>query len=177
MIITGRLTLRQWKEPDLTALQKLRNDADLQALLLSTAQGSSLPEVRNWLINKSNGEGQRFFVIERVQSQEVIGYIQLSAEAGATAAYRFGICLAPDFWSQGFGTELLNAIEQYMRVNTGACKMLLNVDNTNARAIGCYRKLDYREVGVMQRHVLVQGQLRDVLVMEKWIGPSQEHCD
>lgn len=177
MISTHRLLLRPWHESDLSFLQGLRNDIDVQSLLLATARGSSISSVRKWLEVKSDGPDRFFFVAELNHTQEPIGYIQLSDEAGATNTVRFGVCLAQPYWSKGYGAEMLKAVEAYLPPHHGTHKMILHVDETNARAVGFYRRLGYREVGVMRCHVLVQGRLRDVMIMEKWIYRDSEAID
>ena len=169
MIVSQRLILRPWQESDIEFLQMLRNDVDLQAQLLAVALGSSTSQVRQWLKVKSKGPDRLFFVVELNSSKKPIGYIQLTDETGATKTVRFGICLAAHYWSQGYGSEVHKAVEAHLRSQHGTHKMILNVDEANIRAVNCYRKLDYRTVGVLQRHVNIQGRLRDVLIMEKWI--------
>jgi RimJ/RimL family protein N-acetyltransferase len=172
MISTARLFLRPWQESDLGFLQGLRNDSDLQALLLANARGSNVSSVRSWLEAKSSGANRLFFVVELNQTKESVGYIQVSEEAEAEKTVRFGICLANQYWSQGYGTEIIEAIEAHLRSHCGIHKVILHVDETNTRAVACYSRLGYREVGVMRRHVLVQGRLRNVVIMEKLI-----YCD
>lgn len=177
MIRTKRLGLRPWQESDLLFLQALRNDIDLQALLLATARGSSLPAVRRWLEDKSTGAERLFFVIELQEAQTPIGYIQLSLDPRASETFQFGICLAPIYQSQGYGAELLLAIESYLQIQHNARKLMLEVDESNIRAIACYKKLGYREVGVMMQHVFVQGNFRNVLIMEKSLAAdTEQHC-
>lgn len=169
MISTARLFLRPWQESDLGFLQGLRNDSDLQALLLANARGSSASSVRSWLEAKSSGANRLFFVVELNQTKELVGYIQVSEEAEAEKTARFGICLANQYWSQGYGAEIIETIEAHLQSHCGMHKVILHVDETNTRAVTCYRRLGYREVGVMRRHVLVQGRLRNVMIMEKLI--------
>lgn len=174
MIATKRLRLRPWQESDLFFLQTLRNDIALQALLLSTARGSSLAAVRRWLEDKSTGSDRLFFVVELLDAQITIGYIQVSTESGTRDVFRFGVCLAPDYQAQGYGAELLAAIENYLYIQHNARKLMLQVDEFNNRAITCYKKLGYRKVGVMQQHIFVQGSLRNVMIMEKCLIANTE---
>lgn len=174
MISSNRLCLRPWQESDLEFIQKLRNDIGLQALLLSTARGSSMQAVRRWVEDKSTGSERLFFIAELPDLQKPIGYIQLSMELGATQTYRLGLCLSPLYQAQGYGSELIPAVEAYMKTSHDARKIVLHVDDANILAIACYRKLGYREVGVMYRHIHIQGHLRNVMIMEKFLEPKLE---
>jgi RimJ/RimL family protein N-acetyltransferase len=174
MITTERLLLRPWQDADLVFLQQLRNDIELQALLLSTARGSSLQTIKQWAAAKDRSCDQLFFVIELKKTALPIGYIQLSEESGATQTMRLGICLSPQKQSQGYGSELLLAIDDYVHTNLDIKKLILHVDAANERAIACYRKTGYREVGVMKHHVFIHGRLRNVMIMEKFLGADLE---
>jgi len=168
MIFTERLILRHWQESDINFLKDLRNDKELQALLLSNAKGSNCQTVRSWLEEKSK-DSELFFVAELREGEMPIGYLQISLETRAAQTYTFGVCLSVDYQSQGYGYELLLAAENYLKSFHNAHKFMLNVDEKNIRAISCYRKLGYREVGVMKDHVVVQGSYRNVMIMEKCI--------
>lgn len=170
MIQTARLRLRPWQDTDLPVLQDLRNDAQLQAQLLANVRGSSLAAVRQWVQDRSQGADRLFFVVQPLGNELPAGYLQLSDEAGATRTMRFGVCLAEAHCGRGYGQELLVAAETFVREQHAVDKMLLHVDAANTRARHCYAKLGYRDVGVMLRHVRVGAVLRDVAIMEKWIG-------
>ena len=174
MIGTDRLRLRPWRESDLEFLQSLRNDIELQALLLAAARGSSVLAIRKWLDLKSSSADSFFFIAELSQTNELIGYIQLCAVANADKTIQFGVCLATQYWSNGYGAELLQGIEKYLQIHHDTRKIMLHVDATNSRAVSCYRKLGYREVGVMRSHVRVQARLCDVLIMEKLTSRETE---
>jgi RimJ/RimL family protein N-acetyltransferase len=133
-------------------------------------RGSSLSSVHKWVEEKSNGTDRLFFVVEHLGSQQPIGYIQLQEEPNATRTFRFGICLTPTYQSQGYGSEAILAVEHFLKLNFYIYKMILHVDSQNSSAIACYKKLAYREVGVMYCHVFIQGSLRDVVIMEKLLS-------
>jgi len=166
-LVTNRLSLRSWKESDLQFLQKMRNDVDLQARLLSTARGSSIVDVRQWVTRRSEGVGNIFYVIESLENGSPVGYIQCSREPGSTDGFRFGICLDSEHQSKGYGSELMRWLDEYLKINYSANKIILHVEKTNSHAIGCYRKNAYREVGVMRRHTKVCDDWCDVVIMEK----------
>jgi len=64
-------------------------------------------------------------------------------ESGCFQISQMVVC--PKFQSQGYGTQLLNAIVRIAK-NKGAKKIVLNARTT---AIGLYRKQGFREVGAV----------------------------
>jgi RimJ/RimL family protein N-acetyltransferase len=166
-LLTERLSLRGWRESDLTFLQKMRNDVELQARLLSTAKGSSVSDVQRWVTERSEGLDSFFYVVEKADNEDPIGYIQCSREPGSTDGFRFGICLDNEHQSNGYGSELMRWLSEFLKGSYSANKIILFVEKTNRPAIACYKKNSFREVGVLQRHVKVLDDWCDVLVMEK----------
>lgn len=177
MIVTSRLLLRPWQESDLLVLQSLRNNIELQALLLATACGSSLAAVRKWAEEKSCGPDCLFFVVGLLTTKEPVGYIQLSAEAGALGVFRFGICVMEQHQTHGYGSEAIAAIERYLELSLRTQKIILHVDEANVRAVKCYKTLQYRDVGVMRHHTIVRGRWRNVMIMEKLLSQATEAGD
>ena len=164
---TERLLLRHWRESDLDFLRELRNDITLQARLLSTARGSDIAAVRRWLERRTATPDDIFFVVSVRENEVPIGYIQCTKEANSTNGFRAGICLADGWQSRGYGPEVMLWLERHLAANFMPQKIILHVDVDNHQAVACYRKLAYREVGVMKSHVKVGNDWRDVLVMEK----------
>ena len=170
---TQRLVLRGWRESDLPGLQEMRNDIELQALLLSTANGSTIEDVRNWVKGPTDGRDTHLLIVVTKNNDNLIGYIQYTREPGATDAFRFGVCLSPAFQSMGYGLELMNWLGRYLSEQYSANKIILLVAKTNKRAIACYKKVSFRQVGSMYRHVKVCGDWCDVIVMEKLLLEEQ----
>lgn len=170
---TKRLSLREWTESDLIYLQKLRNDVALQARLLSTARGSSIADIEKWVNERGQGVGNVFFVVATKDSGKPIGYIQSSREPESTDGFRFGVCLDSEYQSQGYGSELMQWLEQFLEEEYSAKKIILSVDRKNTHAIECYKKCSYREVGFLEHHVKVCDEWCDVTIMEKLLCDEQ----
>ena len=166
-MLTSRLLLRNWVESDLTFLQKIRNDRELQALLLSTARGSSVSDVRQWITHRSDTLDKCILVIHRLDIESPIGYIQYKREPDSTDGFRFGICLAWEHHSKGYGSELLKWLDQHLLNRYSANKIVLYVEIANHNAIALYERSGFRHVGVMRRHKKVCDEWRDVVYMEK----------
>ena len=67
---------------------------------------------------------------------------------------------------QGLGRELLTALADAAR-EAGAHKLLGKIFTTNEPSIALVKGLGWREVGVHRRHGKLDGEWKDVLVVEK----------
>lgn len=166
------IALRAWAEDDIAFLTKLRNDVELQALLLSTARGSDAAAVRDWLVRRSTGTDRLFRVITDAASGTPIGYIQADATAQDDAVWQFGICLDWPFQGAGRGTLALRALEALVSSMPEACHLRLTVDAANRRAIHCYERLGYERIPAVLEPVLVNGEWRPVFEMARRLDGS-----
>lgn len=164
---SASVVLREWRESDLEALSRLRNDFELQALLMSRPRPNSRERVRAWLVARGAQEDAVFFVMSRGEDGDALGYVQVTGIDALNGCGDLGICLSPGAQGQGIASAACELLEAYLRTTFGLRKLTLRVLTDNARAIAFYRRAGYREVGVLQRHHRVGNDFRDVMIMER----------
>lgn len=171
--IPGKIAmLRPPGEGDLDLLVELRNDVALQALLLAVARGSSPDQVRQW-IHKRTGDPQGcLFMIAETGSGRGVGYLQLTGIDETHGFAELGFCIDPREHRKGFGRDAHLLLERHARSALGLRKFILRVLSTNAPALAFYESLNYRTAGRYERHVLIDGAYRDVILMEKFLHPD-----
>lgn len=169
MLQGKRLMLREWRESDLDALARLRNDIELQALLMTQARPNSIERVRRWLADRTSRDDMIFFVVAASDDDSVLGYVQVVNIDHFHGVGELGICLAP--WAQGknLAQEAGQLLDRYLRHTLGLRKLTLRVLAGNARAIAFYLRNGYREVGRLERQFLFDSQHRDVVIMERFL--------
>lgn len=97
----------------------------------------------------------------------------------ATSAYRPRACYAGiaeasvyvsrTYRRRGAGRIALEALLQAAR-DAGFWKLLSRIFPENAASRGLVRQLGFREVGVYEKHGQLDGQWRDVVIVERLIG-------
>lgn len=168
MLQGDKVVLRAWRESDLTALAELRNDIDLQALLMAQARPNSLERVRQWLMDRNSHEDMVFFVVASRADDTVLGYMQVAGIDRFHGVGELGICLFPAARGGNLATEACRLLERYLGQTLALRKLTLRVLADNERAIAFYLKIGYHEVGRMGRQFRVAGQHRDVVIMERF---------
>ena len=77
------------------------------------------------------------------------------------------IALHADFCNRGLGTDALRTLARHLFEERGHHRITLDPHVNNARAIASYRKLGFKDVGVMRRYERgPDGQWRDSLLMD-----------
>jgi RimJ/RimL family protein N-acetyltransferase len=170
MLHGERLMLREWRERDLEALSMLRNDIELQAMLMSQAKPNSIERVRNWLVDRSSCDNMVFFIAAARADDAVLGYLQVANIDSFQGVGELGICFSSSSQGRGFAQEACELLDHYLQQTLALRKLTLKVLADNARAIAFYRKRGYREVGTLDRHFRINDQYQSVLIMERFLG-------
>jgi phosphinothricin acetyltransferase len=97
----------------------------------------------------------------------------------ATSKYRPRACyagiaeasvyVAREYRRRGAGRIALKALIQAAK-EAGFWKLLSRIFPENAASRGLVRQLGFREVGVYEKHGRLDGEWRDVVIVELWIG-------
>jgi aminoglycoside 6'-N-acetyltransferase len=134
----------------------------------------AVPEVAEWWPGE-NGERLRAaledgdgvgLVIEL--DGRMIGYTQYFEETDPDYRHAtIDITLHPDFCNRGLGTDALRTLCRYLFDEQGHHRITIDPSAGNARAIASYRKVGFRDVGIMRRYERANdGQWRDSLLMD-----------
>ena len=171
MLSTDKVLLRPWRDTDLPALCKLRNDIALQRDLMARARGASLSSTRAWLERRTAAPLDMLLIIVSPDDEATVrGFIQLSAGDETLRLATLGICVLPPWQGTGIAADALSLL------STHACdilclrKLKLEVLSGNIRAIEFYRKHGFEEVGVFRRHFPWAGDWLDVTIMEQFLS-------
>ncbi len=99
---------------------------------------------------------------------QVIGFIQYSQELDPNYRYAMiDIVLHPHWCNQGLGTDALRTLARHLFDDLGHHRIMIDPRATNRRAIAAYRKVGFRDVGVMRQYELGNdGQWHDALLMD-----------
>lgn len=112
------------------------------------------------------GDGISTFAIEL--HGDVIGFVQYHEEP--TPEYRsagMDIALDPEWQGHGLGADALRTLATHLFEDRGHHRLTIDPAAANTRAIGCYRSVGFRTVGVMRQYERgADGSWHDGLLME-----------
>ena len=169
MICGNKVLLRPPLDEDKEFFFALRNDFDLQSLLLSRPRANSIQRVLEWLEKRLADNEALFFVLAEKQSNRACGFIQLTNIDLISRTGFLGICLGSDYQGEGYAQDALKLFEEYSRNIFNIRKIMMEVLSNNEHATEFYLKSGYRQVGIWKEHVYQLGQFHDVTLMEKLI--------
>jgi phosphinothricin acetyltransferase len=85
----------------------------------------------------------------------------------------FGIYVAREARGRGVGRVLLEALCDAAE-RDGRHKLVGKIFPENQGSLALCRSLGFREVGLHRRHGMLEGRWRDVMVVERLLGPARE---
>ncbi len=102
-----------------------------------------------------------FLVAE--EGNRIVGYVIGLIEQQGRVGHIISICVDPDMWGRGYGSMLMDSIEDIFR-RRRACRSILEVRVSNTRAISFYEGRGYRIDGVIKGYYLDN---EDAYIMSK----------
>jgi aminoglycoside 6'-N-acetyltransferase len=98
----------------------------------------------------------------------LIGFVQYFEETDPDYRHAtIDITLHPDWCNRGLGTDALRTLARHLCDDLGHHRITIDPSVNNGRAIASYRKVGFRDVGVMRRYERANdGTWRDSLLMD-----------
>jgi aminoglycoside 6'-N-acetyltransferase len=98
----------------------------------------------------------------------LIGFVQYFEESDPDYRHAsIDITLHPDWCDRGLGTDAVRTLARHLFDDRGHHRITIDPAVSNARAIASYRKVGFRDVGVMRRYERANdGSWRDSLLMD-----------
>jgi len=134
------------------------------------------PEVARWW-GSIDAEQVRSEMVGRFEDEltyaivvdgEVVGLIQRWEES--EPQYRHAgidISIHPDWHGQGIGTDAVRTLARHLFDDLGHHRVTIDPAAHNAAAIACYRKVGFRDVGIMRQYERApDGTWHDGLLMD-----------
>ena len=168
MLIGQKVILRAIEKEDLVKFHQWRNLLEIKNLALMNPFPITLNSEEEWfdsIIRKRDDTFIIFSIIDR-EKNEVIGYAKLFNINWVHRISYFGIVIG-DRQSQGkgIGEETTKLIIDYAFSNLNLRKIILDVVANNEKAINLYKKLGFDLEGTLKKHVFINSEYQDVLIM------------
>jgi aminoglycoside 6'-N-acetyltransferase len=159
MLQGDQVTLRTMEAGDLDALVELFAEPEVARWW----PGENLPRLQARLTDDDEGVG---LVIE--VDGRMIGFVQYFEEDDPDYRHAsIDIVLHPDWCDRGLGTDALRTLARHLFDDRGHHRLTIDPTVSNVRAIASYRKVGFRDVGVMRRYERANdGTWRDSLLMD-----------
>jgi RimJ/RimL family protein N-acetyltransferase len=153
-----------------------RNSEYVRLLNVSTRPMQSSKAAVKWM-EEEVGEmsaASYYFSIRTLDDDKLIGELGLDVVdwSGRDAFVGLGIG-EPEYWSKGYGTDVMNVLLRYAFTELNLKRVTLTVFEYNPRAIRSYEKAGFRHEGRIRQMLNREGRRWDNLYMgilrEEWL--------
>ncbi len=166
-MLEGRLVkLRARESTDLDRAFVWINDREV-IRHLTVRYPMSRADERRWLEGQAtNGFANGVHLAIETKEGAHIGNTDLFSVRPEDRKAELGIMIGEkEYWSKGYGTDAIVSLLRFAFDEMNLQRVWLTVDESNARAIACYRKCGFEEEVRLRRDRFVDGQYWDTVVM------------
>ena len=169
MIYGNKIRLRAIERDDIPRFVKWFNDPEVR-YFLSTVRPLNRMAERSFLEEFSKGakdpSADIILAIVLKEEDRHIGNAGLHNINLIDRVAEFGIGIGEkDCWQKGYGTEATRAMVQYGFDTLNLHRIYLRVHDYNTRGLATYKKVGFRQEGVMRQALFRQGRYHDVIFM------------
>ncbi|MCR1952820.1 GNAT family N-acetyltransferase [Clostridium sp. DSM 100503] len=168
MYIGKLVRLRAYKEEDIERAVEFINDEEVKKFL-----DSNIPfpmtkwQEEEWVRSrKANVDFTYDFAIEDLETGKYIGGCSINECDVKNRTCVIGIMIGDkEYWSKGYGSDSLKVLTKFIFEEVNMNKIKLKVFSFNTRAIACYKKVGFKEEGILKKEVYRNGKYHDEILM------------
>lgn len=164
---TDRVIVRSAEHKDVDILMRLKNDFELQSLLLVQPKLHSKKDVIEWIDNKNKSEDILFCVIVDKSGKWTVGYIQIKDINHDEKHPQVGVCLDENYRNRGFFRESYDLLERYVKENYKIKKLSARIREDNQQSIRAFSRVGYKLIYSFKDDFVYNGKKYCVNIFEK----------
>ena len=179
-LFRGELVRFTFEEPETRAKAEVRWQRDTEFVRLADGDPSHLSsekKIKEWFDQRSERgpKSERVsFSVRTLEEDKFIGDLGLWIDLIHSEAW-VGLGIGErEFWSKGYGTDMMKLCMQYVFTELGVERLSLGLFEYNPRALRSYEKCGFRLEGRSRKEMLREGQRYDSLWMgilrEEWLA-------
>ena len=166
---SGQLVkLRAYKEEDIEKATVYINDEEVKKLMDSTIPFPMTKwQEEEWIRSrKANTDFTYDFAIEDLKTGKYIGGCSINECDVKNITCVVGIMIGDkEYWGKGYGSDALKVLIKFIFEEVNMNKIKLNVFSFNNRAIACYKKVGFKEEGILKKEIYRNGTYYDEIIM------------
>jgi L-amino acid N-acyltransferase YncA len=156
--------IRPAGSPDTQAIADIYNEGIATRLATFETEPRSAADVQAWLV-----AGERLPVLVAEEGDAVLGWARILAYSARPVYAGVGevsVYVAEHARGRGLGRALLEELQRNA-TELGYWKLVGKLFTANAASAGMVRSCGWREVGMHHKHARLDGEWRDVLLVER----------
>ncbi len=142
------------------------NDSEVLQYLAINHKIYNMGVEQDILEEKAINQEPAFSIVD-AQTEKLIGSCDLHNIDYINGTGEMGIMIGDkNYWNRGFGVDATSLLLDYAFNVLNLSNVMLMVDNFNKRAIKCFTKVGFKEIGCRRAAKNLAGEKHDVLYMD-----------
>lgn len=163
-IVGNRVYLSPMNVEDAETYVKWLNDLSVTDGVGSSCKITSVDSEKEWIIHNSN---QYQFAIVSLEDDKLIGNCGIQGIEQIRQCAEIGLFIGDEKnRNKGYGKEVLNLLLDYSFNYLNLNNIMLKVFSFNERAINCYKKVGFKEIGTRRQSYYLKGRFYDEVYMD-----------
>ena len=164
-LLGDRIYLSPRSIEDVEKFTEWMNDFEVTDYTGRSGKVMSIEGERKYLLENSNPEAT--FSIVTIDEDKLIGTVGLESIDYMNRTGMLGIFIGDKkYLSKGYGTEAIRLLLDYGFNYMNLHNIKLNVMSFNERALKCYKKCGFKEMGKIRENKFINGKYYDTIVMD-----------
>lgn len=145
---TERLILRRYKESDINAIYEMITDERLAKYVKfpKLTKEEELECIKQWIKDADDSKYEKW-VIERKSDGVVVGNIDVNTVVKKHNYCNVGYTIRYDYWGNGYATEALKCVSDYLLNNRGYYLVECSCNELNKQSSRVMEKAGFRKDG------------------------------
>lgn len=164
-LVGDRIYLSPRNSEDIEQFTEWLNDFGITDYLGRSGAIVTLDVEKQYL--EASSKDSVHFVIVTLNNNEMIGTVSLERIDNIDKRATLGIFIGnKEYWNDGYGTEAIRLILDYGFNYMNLHSIKLNLMSFNERALKCYKKCGFKEIGRLRESRFVNGKYYDSICMD-----------
>lgn len=164
-LVGDRIYLSPRNAEDVEQFTEWLNDFQITDYIGASATLYTIAGEKEFL--ESNNSLEATFVIVDLKNDKMIGTVSLENINHINRTGTLGVFIGnAEYRSKGYGTEAIKLILEYGFKYLNLNNIKLDVMGFNARAIACYKKCGFKEIGRRRKCKYIDGEYYDSISMD-----------
>jgi len=165
MYFGEKIKLRTYKESDIEDSYALIENIEIKSMLgRDVIFPYSLDEQKEFVKNSTNKPCYDF-AIELLETGEYIGGCGINECNTTSQVATIGIWLGIDYQGKGLGQDALKTLCRFIFDEMNIRKIKLTYFAFNQKGLKCYKKLGFKEEGILRKELFRFGEFHDIYIM------------
>jgi L-amino acid N-acyltransferase YncA len=166
-VLGDQLSIRPAQAGDLKRVAEIYNAGIAERVATFETAPRAIEDIKSWI-----EDGQPFIVA--IEDGQVVGWARAGAYSDRCVYQGVGehaVYVAPSARGRGLGRTLLTELcaESERR---GLYKLTSRLFTENEPSRAAHRAAGFEEIGIQRRHAKLEGQWRDVVLVERLLGAA-----